>query len=797
MAKVILAGLSIRYRARLQGRLKELEFVAAASGKEALEVAANEEVGLLIIDETLTNPAAEEVLEELKSRRIPTLYCSNEGKKGDFLKNLVRKLGVSLVLYKPLDPEELVRHTALMMAVPIPKASMGEEGDMANALQKVWEKYQPVNLQRVTTIKDSLLTLQEGTLDPEMRRSAEREAHKLAGGLGTFGFAKAALVAKELERALQEGSNIDASNVSRYLGLADMIAGDISGEAGRSATVTKKPDEAAAAGEAATPAPAAVSARLLLLVSGDESVQAQMQQISDGLGSKLVSTGDWLGAREVWMSQSPDLVVLDLSEDTSGERWTLFRDLGNRLGHVPVLSLLSKKNLADAAAFGSLVGRAVLLKPLKEGQLETSVKKILARGDSAQTRILAVDDDPQVLGALEALLTPLRMHVTTLSDPLEFWDVIDEATPDVLILDIDMPYLSGVEICRSIRSNARWCQIPIIFLSVYNDTATINRLFLAGADDYVSKPFIGPELVTRISNRLARTSNVDQKDNQMSGFSSRTRSVDKIRTYLEQAQADNLHVSLALLHVDKYEAIVKEHGRVAGDKVVEELGRRLSKALRGQDVVTRWGRSELAICLYNIEKSVAENRLEHILGQQLESGFSPIEGITLKVTTSIGVAQFPEDSSNLQRLLRCCDLALAQAKGTGGNRIVLAATAPDDAPEPDDIDLVVVDSNQARAQTVLDAAKARDFSTRYYSEPDTAVRELTGERPTTMARVLLLPDQSVLERLGSLRRITKVVVVAEQEQALIDAFDQGAFDCIASSASLPVLMKRIERAVEA
>ena len=118
MAKVILAGLSIRYRARLQGRLKELEFVAAASGKEALEVAANEEVGLLIIDETLTNPAAEEVLEELKSRRIPTLYCSNEGKKGDFLKNLVRKLGVSLVLYKPLDPEELVRHTALMMAVP-------------------------------------------------------------------------------------------------------------------------------------------------------------------------------------------------------------------------------------------------------------------------------------------------------------------------------------------------------------------------------------------------------------------------------------------------------------------------------------------------------------------------------------------------------------------------------------------------------------------------------------------------------------------------------------------------------
>ncbi len=793
MPKVVLAGLSVRYRARVQGRLKMLDFVATTSGSETLETINNDEVGLLIIDETLTNPSAEAVLEELRLKRIPSIFCSSEG-KGDFLKNLVRRLGVSIVLLKPLDPEELVRHCALMMAVPIPKASLGNEGDMAGALQKVWEKYQPVNLQRVTTIRDSLLSLQEGQLTPEARRGAEREAHKLAGGLGTFGFQKAALVAKELERALGEGSNVDTNNVTRYLGLADMIAAEISGEAGRAATVTQKPSEAepTVEGEEAAPAP-----RLLLVVSGDEVVEKQVAEMNQTVKANLEITSDWLKAREVWMGQSPDLVVLDLSEDTSGERWTLFRDLGNRLGHVPVLSLLSKKNLADAAAFGSLVGRAVLLKPLQEGQLETSARKILARGDATQTRILAVDDDPQVLGALEALLTPLRMNVTTLSDPLEFWDVIDEATPDVLILDIDMPHMSGVEICRAVRSNARWCQIPIIFLSVYNDSETINRLFLAGADDYVSKPFIGPELVTRISNRLARTQKADEPESPLAGFSSRTRSVDKIRSYLDQAGKERVNISLALLHVDKYDQILKEHGRLACDRIVEELGRRLLKALRGQDVVTRWGRSELAICLYNIEKSLAENRLEHILQQELASAFAPSDGISVTLTTSVGIAQYPDDSANLSLLLRCCDLALSKAKGMGGGRIVLATSPTDEAPEAKEVELVVVEPDEGSAQPILEAARSYDMTTEWFQRPDSALQELTGDRPTTMAKVILLHDPSLLNDIGSLARITRVVVYAEDQQSVIDAFDQGAFDCVSRSSALPVLMKRLERAAEA
>ena len=107
-----------------------------------------------------------------------------------------------------------------------------------------------------------------------------------------------------------------------------------------------------------------------------------------------------------------------------------------------------------------------------------------------------------------------------------------------------MPFLNGIEICRSIRSNERWYQLPVIFLSVYNDTETINRLFLAGADDYVSKPFVGPELVTRISNRLARSgTNVVQEGSDE--LDSRTRNVAKIRAYLEQASRDQTQISLA------------------------------------------------------------------------------------------------------------------------------------------------------------------------------------------------------------------------------------------------------------
>jgi DNA-binding response OmpR family regulator len=71
-------------------------------------------------------------------------------------------------------------------------------------------------------------------------------------------------------------------------------------------------------------------------------------------------------------------------------------------------------------------------------------------------------------------------------------------------LDVEMPHITGVDLCQSLRNSDRWGALPVLFLTAHTDAKTIDQVFTAGADDFVSKPVVGPELVNRILNRLDR-----------------------------------------------------------------------------------------------------------------------------------------------------------------------------------------------------------------------------------------------------------------------------------------------------
>ena len=125
--------------------------------------------------------------------------------------------------------------------------------------------------------------------------------------------------------------------------------------------------------------------------------------------------------------------------------------------------------------------------------------------DMVEAKILVVDDDPQMLQILRTLLEPWGFKLTLLDNPQQFWTILDVSNPDLLILDMEMPELSGIELCEVVRNDSRWSDLPVLFLSVDSDAETVNRVFAAGADDYVSKPILAPELIARVLNRLEHT----------------------------------------------------------------------------------------------------------------------------------------------------------------------------------------------------------------------------------------------------------------------------------------------------
>jgi two-component system KDP operon response regulator KdpE len=117
-------------------------------------------------------------------------------------------------------------------------------------------------------------------------------------------------------------------------------------------------------------------------------------------------------------------------------------------------------------------------------------------------RILVVDDDPSIRKFVRANLEARDYTVLLAADGEEALGVIEKDLPDLIILDIMMPYLDGFEVCRRVRE---WSQIPIIMLSARDDEDDKVKCLDAGADDYLTKPFSLRELLSRIKAVLRRS----------------------------------------------------------------------------------------------------------------------------------------------------------------------------------------------------------------------------------------------------------------------------------------------------
>ena len=129
-------------------------------------------------------------------------------------------------------------------------------------------------------------------------------------------------------------------------------------------------------------------------------------------------------------------------------------------------------------------------------------------------RVLVVDDESDVTELLEYRLEQEGYRVATLNDPLAFIAKVREFEPDLMLLDIMMPELSGIQLCRIVRADPSMRETPVIFLSARGEVEDRIKGLEAGAEDYVSKPFNTNELLLRISKMLKRSGAPSQPSGQ-------------------------------------------------------------------------------------------------------------------------------------------------------------------------------------------------------------------------------------------------------------------------------------------
>ena len=149
-------------------------------------------------------------------------------------------------------------------------------------------------------------------------------------------------------------------------------------------------------------------------------------------------------------------------------------------------------------------GCSFIEKPASTEEILKTVSRILYQPCSDRSKVMIVDDDPIMLKILRRSLANWDVEVFTVQNPQQFWQVLESTEPDLLILDLNMPYYSGLDLCKAVRTDSLWHDLPIVFLSAQSDRETIRQLFMAGADDYLSKPVTVSDLYTRILSRLDR-----------------------------------------------------------------------------------------------------------------------------------------------------------------------------------------------------------------------------------------------------------------------------------------------------
>ncbi len=363
------------------------------------------------------------------------------------------------------------------------------------AIVQIWKRYQTKICDRITILEQFYLSLQQEKPDQNLRRQAQQEAHKLAGSLGTFGLGRGSILAREIEQLCQS-QTLTSEQIPHFKQLVFKLRQEVEHNAPHS---PPSPPENPTL-------PSSKSSHQVWILSQDQSLTQGIQTASLNLGiESQILTEQALISNLKKASQNrlkPPIVFLDFDNYSSYE---LVAQLTQQTPSIPVIVLTQQKNFTQRVKVSQAGGKVFLQKPITSEQINKVILDVLRQSCTINAKVLIVDDDSQILEAFQALLEPWGIETFLVEDPRHFWEILETTNPDLLILDIEMPYLDGIELCQVVRADPRWKSLPVIFLTSHTNGDMKHQVFMVGADDYLTKTTAVPLLVDRILNRLRRT----------------------------------------------------------------------------------------------------------------------------------------------------------------------------------------------------------------------------------------------------------------------------------------------------
>ena len=299
-------------------------------------------------------------------------------------------------------------------------------------------------------------------------------------------------------------------------------------------------------------------------------------------------------------------------------------------------------------------------------------------------KVLIIDDSPDALALAKVRLASEGLDILCAGGAIAGLDAVAREKPDLILLDVDMPDMSGFDVCRTLKEDVDLCMIPIIFLSGSDSAEDKAQGLDLGGMDYVTKPFDSFELrarvhaalrMKRLQDMLIEYALVDP----LTSLPNRRALMEQLSREWARVQRYGGSLAVVMADIDHFKNVNDTYGHAAGDKLLVQVARVIASQCRETDMPARYGGEEFIIIVPGEAASSAISLAERCR-QAVEEMLVTIGNRVITKTATFGVAD-ATNASSIESLINAADEALYRGKVSGRNIVVVASESHEPAIE--------------------------------------------------------------------------------------------------------------------
>ncbi|HEY9713946.1 MAG TPA: response regulator, partial [Chroococcales cyanobacterium] len=322
------------------------------------------------------------------------------------------------------------------------------------------------------------------------------------------------------------------------------------------------------------------------------------------------------------------------------------------------------QEIISAAQLCYAGGSVLLTRPVAEDLLLSSLRRLCNVKTASKQKVLTVDDDEVLTNFIAGILSTNGLAVRTLNKPILILEVMQEFKPDLVLLDVMMPGLSGYDVCRMLRASEEFGSVPIIFITSKSDREGRAAAFQAGGDDFLSKPVLAEELTARVLSQLELA--VSRKKvpaiDSITGVYSRSEFLQETGKLLVECQQASVNLSVCLLTIDEFASMSTVHSMFGAEQALASLGQLLKCHFKADVLRGRWSEGGFALAFPDESPDVVAEAVGLMLQQFADIKLVSSTIGSFKSTFSAGLAGSFEDGDNVEALINTAYLRLVRGR---------------------------------------------------------------------------------------------------------------------------------------